>query len=90
MFINIHVDELNFFFTFVTFMNTIYFVDVHLFFFFNLLNTTKCSILHVHVCCPVYVAFCCLTKDKLVLYVFLKLSPLALQRVYKDMQYMHM
>lgn len=33
MFINIHVDELNFFFTFVTFMNTIYFLDVHLFFF---------------------------------------------------------
>lgn len=69
-------------------MNTIYFLDVHLFKNKNHENTTKCSILHV--CCPVYVAFCCLTKDKLVLYAFLKLLPLALQSLYKDMQYMYM
>lgn len=34
---------------------------------------------------PVYVAYCCLTKDKLVWDAFLKLSSLDLQSWYKDM-----
>lgn len=71
-----------FVFTFVTVINTICFLDVYLFL-KNHQNTTKCSILHVFF--PVYVAYCCLTKDELVWDAFLKLSSLDLQSWYKDM-----